>query len=184
MPRKTLIIFFVVVLCASVNLKAQIGDTFPSIAGITLTDQRVEIPADTKGKFTLIGMSYSKKSESELKTWFQPVYQKFIHKPKKKQLFDFSYDVNVYFIPMFTGVNKAAAGTVMKKMRKNSDPELEPYIVFYKGELKKYKQQLDFERRDTPYFFVLNEEGRIVYATSGGYSDDKMDSIEDLLESD
>ena len=35
---------------------------------------------------------------------------------------------------------------------------------------------------DIPYFFVLDPEGRIVYATSGKYSEDKMDAIEEKIE--
>ncbi len=65
---------------------------------------------------------------------------------------------------------------------KNLDPQLFPYILFYKGELKKYKEELDFEKRDIPYFFVLDKEGKIVYATSGAYSAAKMDAIEDVIE--
>lgn len=92
------------------------------------------------------------------------------------------YDVNVFFVPMFTGINAAAQGTAKKKAMKNLDPQLLPYILFYKGELKTYKDALDFERRDIPYFFVLNPEGKIVYATSGSFSDDKMDGIEAVIE--
>ena len=92
------------------------------------------------------------------------------------------YDVNVYFVPMFTGVNAAATGTAKKKALKSMDPLLLPYILFYKGELKTYKEALDFERRDIPYFFVLDPTGKIVFATSGAYSDAKMDKVEESIE--
>ena len=92
------------------------------------------------------------------------------------------YDVNVYFVPMFTGVNAAATGTAKKKAIKNVDPQLLPYILFYKGELKKYKEALDFEKKDIPYFFVLDKTGKIVYATSGKFTEDKLDAIEDAIE--
>jgi hypothetical protein len=126
-------------------------------------------------------MAYSKKSEDELNSWFQPVFQKFIQK-SKGLLSGFTYDVNVYFVPMFTGVNAAATGTAKRKAMKSMDPQLLPYILFYKGELKKYKEALDFERKDIPYFFVLDADGRIVYATSGKYSEAKMDEVEERIE--
>jgi flagellar basal body rod protein FlgG len=62
------------------------------------------------------------------------------------------------------------------------DPQLLPYILFYKGELKTYKEALDFEKRDTPYFFVLDAEGKIVYATSGAFSQAKLDELEESIE--
>ncbi|MCE2956045.1 MAG: hypothetical protein LW841_02710, partial [Flammeovirgaceae bacterium] len=60
--------------------------------------------------------------------------------------------------------------------------QLLPYILFYKGELKKYKEALDFERRDIPYFFVLDPEGKIVHATSGAYTEKKMDAVEESIQ--
>ena len=51
----------------------------------------------------------------------------------------------------------------------------------YKGDLKSYKEQLDFEKKDTPYFFVLDKEGKIIHAFSGKYSDEKLAKIEELI---
>jgi flagellar basal body rod protein FlgG len=94
----------------------------------------------------------------------------------------FGYDVNVYFIPMFTGVKAAATGTAKRKAIKNIDPQLLPYILFYRGELKPYKEALDFEKKDIPYFFVLDETGKIVYATSGKFTTAKLDKVEEAIE--
>jgi hypothetical protein len=158
-----------------------IGKVFPAMQAETVEDKKVNLPAEVKGKFTLIGFAYSKKSEDELNTWFQPVFEKFIQ--KNKGLFEgFGYDVNVYFVPMFTGINAAATGTAKKKALKDIDPNLLPYILFYKGELKSYKEALDFEKKDVPYFFVLDKEGMILYATSGSFSEKKMEGIEAVLE--
>jgi hypothetical protein len=158
-----------------------VGKAFPTMTAETVDDKKVLLPESVRGKFTLIGLAYSKKSEDELNSWFQPVFGKFIQ--KSKGLFSgFSYDVNVYFVPMFTGVNAAATGTAKRKAAKNIDPQLLPYVLFYKGELKTYKDALDFEKRDIPYFFVLDPQGKIVYATSGRYDDAKMEAIEEKIE--
>jgi hypothetical protein len=167
---------------ASSALSAQvIGKMFPVMETETVEDKKVRLPADVKGKYTLLGLAYSKKSEDELNTWFGPVFSKFVQKADGLMA-GMGYDVNVYFVPMFTGVNAAATGTAKKKAMKNMDPQLLPYILFYKGELKTYKEALDFERRDIPYFFVLDPTGKIVYATSGAYSDEKMDKVEESIE--
>jgi hypothetical protein len=147
----------------------------------TVDDKKVNLPQDTKGKYTLLGLAYSKKSEDELNTWFNPVYSTFIQK-QTGMIQGFSYDVNVYFVPMFTGVNAAAAGTAKRKAIKNADPQILPYVLFYKGELKKYKDELDFERKDIPYFYVLDPDGKIVFATDGPYSRAKMESIEAVID--
>ncbi len=175
-------VLFLSLLFTCLNLNAPVvGKLFPAMEAETVQDKKIKLPDNVKGKYTLLGLAYSKKSEDELNSWFQPVFQKFIQ--KNKGLFEgFGYDVNVYFVPMFTGLNAAAAGTAKKKAMKDIDPNLLPYILFYKGELKTYKDALDFEKKDTPYFFVLNPEGKIVHATSGKYSTQKMDAVEEVIE--
>ncbi|MBX2969060.1 MAG: hypothetical protein KF803_06795 [Cyclobacteriaceae bacterium] len=171
-----------VMLVGATSVSAQvIGKIFPAMEAETVEDKIVKLPDHVQGKFTLLGLAYSKKSEDELNGWFQPVFEKFIQ--KNKGLFEgFGYDVNVYFVPMFTGVNAAATGTAKRKAMKNVDPQLLPYILFYKGELKTYKEALDFERKDTPYFFVLDKDGKIIYATSGKYTKTKLDQVEEVIE--
>jgi len=172
------------VLFASIAITSQaqvVGKMFPAMEAENVEDKKVMLPDAVKGKYTLIGLAYSKKSEDELNSWFQPVFEKFIQKTTGV-LAGFSYDVNVYFVPMFTGVNAAATGTAKRKAIKNIDPQLLPYVLFYKGELKPYKEALDFEKKDIPYFFVLDEAGKIVFATSGKYTPAKMSQVEDVIE--
>lgn len=174
--------FLVLAVLFSLAVKAQVtGKMFPDMEAETVEDKKVMLPQSTKGKYTLLGLAYSKKSEDELNSWFQPVFEKFIQKTSGL-LAGFSYDVNVYFIPMFTGINAAATGTAKRKAIKNIDPQLLPYVLFYKGELKTYKQSLEFDKKDVPYFFVLDPNGKIVYATMGKYTDAKMAEVEDVIE--
>jgi hypothetical protein len=166
----------------SLSLQAQVvGNIFPDLEAETVEDKKVMLPREANGKYTLIGLAYSKKSEDDLNTWFQPVFEKFIQKTSGLMA-GFGYDVNVYFVPMFTGINAAATGTAKRKALKNIDPQLLPYVLFYKGEIKTYKAALDFEKKDIPYFFVLDPAGKIIYATSGKYTVTKMDQVEEVIE--
>lgn len=163
------------------------GKAFPDMQTSTADGVEVNLPTDTRGKYTLLGLAFSKKSEGDLNTWMEPVFWKFIHKPEGKmdQLFGASsYDVNAYFVPMFTGIKTAATKTAKRQALKKMDARLIPSILFYKGKLKPYKQALDFQQKDIPYFFVLDKTGKIVYATSGEYSDAKMDQIEEIISGD
>jgi thioredoxin-related protein len=56
-----------------------------------------------------------------------------------------------------------------------------PSILFYKGKLKPYKESLDFQQKDIPYFFVLDKNGKIVYAASGRYTPEKMAKVEEIV---
>jgi hypothetical protein len=178
--RNTLL--FALLLLANAATAQVIGTMFPKMEAETVEDKKVILPVDVKGKYTLLGLAYSKKAEDELNTWFSPVFEKFVRKDTGGIFAGMGYDVNVYFVPMFTGVNAAATGTAKKKTLKNVDPQILPNILFYKGDLKPYKEALDFEKKDTPYFFVLDTNGKIVYATSGKFTEKKMDEVESVLE--
>lgn len=177
------VILLLILLSSIQKINAQvIGKAFPLMEAETAEDKKVKLPDDVKGKYTLLGLAYSKKAEDELNSWFSPVFEKFVRKDIGGLFAGMGYDVNVYFVPMFTGVNAAATGTAKKKALKNVDPQLLPNILFYKGELKPYKEALDFEKKDTPYFFVLDANGKIVYATSGKFTEKKMDEVESVME--
>ncbi len=179
---KKLLSVFLLVVSFFLTEAQVVGKQFPFMEAETVEDKRVLLPADVKGKFTLLGLAYSKKAEEELNSWFSPVFEKFVRKNTGSLFEGMGYDVHVFFVPMFTGVNAAATGTAKKKALQNIDPQILPNILFYKGELKTYKEALDFEKKDTPYFFVLDAAGKIVYATSGKFSTKKMDEVENVIE--
>jgi hypothetical protein len=162
-----------------------LGKMFPAMQCEDYNGKIVNIPAETGGKYTLLGMAFSNDAETHLRTWINPIYNKFIVKvdASEADVFDVhvDHDVNLYFIPMFTGVNKLTSKSSKEKIRNATDKELYPYLLFYEGE-KTYKEELDFEKKDVPYFFVLDKTGKIVYATSGSYDEKKMEKIIDIIE--
>ena len=154
-----------------------IGTVFPELTGTTLTDKKVTIPKDTKGKSTLIALAFSSDAEEELKTWADPTYEKFI---STNQLM--GYDINLYFIPIFSGAKAALAESAREKFKKENDPELHPYVLIYRGEMDKYRTALGMDKKSTPYIFVLDKDGKVVYTTTGIYTEAKMDAIEDAID--
>lgn len=162
-----------------------VGKQFPTMQCEDYNGKKINIPLETKGKYTLLGMAFDKDAESSLKTWINPIYNKFIVKNDQSQADVFAvgndYDVNLFFIPMFTGINQLTSKQSKEKIKSHTDKELYPNLLFYSGD-KNYKAELNFEKKDIPYFFVLDATGKIVYATSGIYDDKKMEAIVDILE--
>jgi hypothetical protein len=171
--KKSIFVFSLFLLIC-LQVSAQQANLFPTISGTTLQDKKVSIPADTKGKYTLIGITYSQKSVETLSPWFQAVYETFID--------DSDYEVNMYFVTMLAGAKELAAGVIEKKMKQGIDPELHPYILLYKGDIGEYKKVLNMPDKEIPYFFVLDKDGNIIYQTSGAYSEKKMEEIESKIE--
>ncbi|MFL5752198.1 MAG: hypothetical protein ACJ76F_02230 [Bacteroidia bacterium] len=160
------------------------GQQFPSMTGETFDYKAISLPEQTKGKISIIGVCFSKGAEDDLKTWLNPLYNMFIVKKDTNDFFSAAanYDVHFYFIPMLNKVNQILAKTSKEKIRKDTDKEFWPYLIFYTGSIKPYKEDLSIKDTDKPYFFVLDKSGKIVHVESGKYDEKKMSRIEDFIE--
>ena len=166
-----------------VGFVAKKGQMFPTMETETIDDKKVTIPSSTKGKHTLIGLAYSKKAEQSLNTWYQPLYMQLLHKPENPGLFATDpYDINLYFVPMFSGLNQAAAGTFKKKIKKEVDQKWQDRILVFKGKVKPYTSALGLKDKNSAYVYLLDETGKIVYETSGDYTESKIVQIENILD--
>jgi hypothetical protein len=155
---------------------------FPTMECSSLDGKKVVLPKDNNGKKTVLGMAFSQKAEKELSSWFQPAYSTFIEKGDPNAVIPMdSYDVNCYFVPVFSGVLQAAAGKAEKKMKEGLDKSLQSNVLLYKGQADAIKSALKIDKTDTPWFFVLDEKGVVLYSTSGAYTEAKMEEIEKIL---
>lgn len=159
------------------HAQAQVKD-FPPLVGETANGAATELPNSAGAKWTLIGIAYSQKASPVLEEWYEPAYLRFV---AKHGLFAGEYDVDVYFVPLFAGLNKAAYEPSMKKFRKSASPEIIDHVLFSKADLDPLKEALEMNEKDTPYFFLVDRSGHIVHRTQGSFTEEKLEAIEDLL---
>ena len=182
---KCTILTLITILILSIAAQAQLdGTPFPALEAETVEDKVVTLPEDAQDRVTLVVMAYSKKAEKDLNSWLSPLFSTFIQqKVSDGGLFaGFAHDIDVYVVPMFTGIKAAAEGTAKRKAAKDLDKRLIPYVLFYKGKLKPYKEALEFDKKDVPYLFLLDKSGEIAYATSGAYTSEKLTAIEEKID--
>ncbi|UXX79124.1 hypothetical protein N7E81_17360 [Reichenbachiella carrageenanivorans] len=161
---------------------AQVGKAFPLVEGENLNYTEVNLPEDTEGKYTLVAVAFSRVSEQDLMAWSDPIYNHFIRKPDEGQLFAFEYELDVYFLPLITGAKKLGYKSVMNEMQTTVDSLLHQHVLFYEGKSKHYRQPLYYKGEDVPYFYVINPEGNIVYATRGKYNSEVFQKIINAVE--
>ncbi|UXP30843.1 hypothetical protein N6H18_10810 [Reichenbachiella agarivorans] len=167
------IAFILLTISSYAQESAAIGSTFPNLEAESF-DTSYNLPEDSKGKYTIIGLTYNKKSQEALMDWIVPIYQEFLS--------DGTESINAYFVIMFSGVNAAAEGIVRQQVNESIDPLLLPHILYHKGGLKKYQEVLDMlGRKDTSYYFILDPEGTILWATRGRFKQEKIDKIRSLI---
>lgn len=158
------------------------AQTFPAMECTSLEGKKIVLPADNGGKVTVLGMAFSQKAEKELSTWYQPAYDAFLVKPDPNAIIPMdSYDVNCFFVPVFSGVLQAAAGQAEKKMKEGLDKSLHTNVLVFKGKADEIKTVLKIDKTDSPWFFVVDATGKVLYTTSGAYTEAKMEEIEKIL---
>ena len=180
---KNIIVFILIAFASIASAFAQKGSAFPNFPTKKLNGQTFILPDSVKGKFSIIGIAFSKKAEESLLTWYQPAYQTFIQK-KKTMFASEVYNVNTYFLAVITGANKISGEDIVKKIKENTQKELLPYVLTYIGEFVSYKKTLNITESDEPYFFVLDEKGVIVHITKGAYTPAKLAEIEEAVSGD
>jgi hypothetical protein len=151
---------------------------FPPISGETASGTTISIPRSEPRKYTIVGIAFNQKASDLLEDWLEPAYLRFV---AQHGLFAGEYDADIYFMPVFVGLNKAAYEPSMKKFRKGAAPELVEHVLFSKDDLQVHREELAMKDKEIPYFFVLDAQGRIVFRTQGKYTDEKLEAIEDVL---
>ena len=92
------------------------------------------------------------------------------------------YDPNVKLILMFGGGNQIVYNKAKKQIAEGTDRSLKDNVVLYKGSVKEYRKKLNMKNRKIPYFFVLDEKGKIIYTAQGRYNSKTIEKVADLIE--
>ena len=172
--KKIILLFFIVP-----SILMGQNEKFPSIDVHDLNDKAFNIPEETKGKFTLIGIAFSQDAQNDLYSWSQPVFSEFMDENNMSSLV---YDPNVFLILLFTGANQLAYKKAKEQISQGTDESLKDNVVMYKGKMMDYRKILGLRSRKKPYFFVLDKEGNIIFRTEGRYKQETLEKVGDLIE--
>ncbi len=169
-----LLLLILILSLGSIEARCQ---TFPEVETETISGATRNLPGIFLGQYALIGVGSSQKAEDALRTWQIPVYNKFI---AKTGLMDELFDVEVCFLPLFTGAMKVAKGHVVKKLKENNESLVIDHVLIYAGDLHPF-ESIGIDDRKEPYFFLLDPEGHIVYTAIGKFRQQYFDEIERIL---
>lgn len=156
-------------------LRAQ--SSFPSVITETIQGETVKVPEAFAGNYALVGVGTGKKAEEALKTWQVPVYNKFV---AKTGLMDGMYDVEICFLPLFTGAMKMAKNQVVKKLEENNEKLILDHVYVYTGDRDPFSD-MGINDKKQPYFYLLNPKGNIVWEGKGAFKQAYFDRIEEIL---
>lgn len=156
---------------------SQKGNPFPQLITEDLSENAVTLPDAFGDRYALTGLATTKKAEEELRTWQKPVYNKFV---AKTGMMDQMFDVAVYFVPVFTGAAKAAKGKVVKKLKENNEQLVTDHLLIFSGD-KDALNALYLDDKKSPYFYLINPSGKVVWTGKGPFRQKYLDEIEAIL---
>jgi len=183
--KKIILLAFIL---AVSNLKAQYGKgkVFPDMQAETFTEKPLNLPADTKGKFTIIGMCFNKDAEGDLQTWLNPLYNAYVLKHEGDEAMGVAAtaDVNFYLMPKFSLLNQVFEKGSKNKIKSQTDKAFWPNLMFYTSGLKDYKKTLEIVETSQPVIFILDKDGKIVHVERGVCNEKKLSAIDDIVNAD
>ena len=153
----------------------------PTLECQDLHGKKIVLPKDVAGKKSIIVLAATKKAEEDLTSWMKPFFDTFITDNSTNMFATESYDVNTFFIPVFSGVAKAAASNIQKKMLNGLDPLLQSHVLIYRGSASKLFDELDLNKKEVA-IIILDSDGSILKKIKGGYHEAKMEEIEKILQ--
>ena len=157
--------------------------TFPELNCETLSNKKITLPKDMLGKRTVVGLAFSPKTDKSLKVWSQPLYNALMVDGMGGMMSGNMYNANVCYVGMLRGINKLAMSEMKERSRENVDKKLHDFFMISDQNVNEICDQLKITEKSEPHFFVLDENGKILYHTWGDYSDAKLNQItEKLLE--
>lgn len=145
---------------------------FPEMQVKSLEGKTMHLPQDAKGKFALVCIATSLKAQDDLYTWYEPVMS---------QLTGIYYPVNLYFVPMTARIKGISQDKIEEKLKSSIQREFYKNVLVYQEDPSPFEASLSMKDKNTPYIFVVDPEGNIIYNTSGAYTEAKMDKITDAI---
>jgi hypothetical protein len=183
---KKIILIALIAAFTKVNAQYGKGKIFPDMMAETFTEKPLNLPVDVKGKYTIIGMCFSKDAEGDLQTWLNPLYNAYVLKHEGDAAFGVAAtaDVNFYLMPKFSILNQIFEKGSKNKIKNQTDKAFWANLMFYTSGLKDYKKVLEIVETSQPVIFVLDKDGKIVHVERGVCNEKKMSSIDDVVNAD
>lgn len=157
------------------------GSIFPTVTCTNLKDKQVVLPADVAGKRTVIALMLSTKADKYMQAWSQPLYNALMADGMGGMMGGNMYNANLCFVGAVKGLAKLALPEMIKKAKKEVDAKYHGNFMYTDTDMDALMKNLTITDKTIPHFVVINTDGKILFQTSGAYSDDKLNEITGAL---
>jgi len=170
---KSLIIFLLILSGNTCDSQA----VFSPLSCQDLENRTITFPT-TEGSNTVVVITFSDNAEEQLKTWIDPLYQKFV---AKSGMLDGLFNADIKLLSFVSVAQLAVIKMNASAIKKDLPAPLVNSVLYTTSSPDNVKVQISFKNEKTVYVLVLSPEGKILKQVSGAFTEDKMESIEDVL---
>lgn len=150
---------------------------FPSITCTNLKDKEVVLPTDMQNKRTVVALMLSTKADKYMQNWAQPLYNSLMADGMGGMMSGNMYNANLCFVGAVKGLAKLALPEMIKKAKNQVDKKFHGNFMYTDTDMDALMKALNITDKSLPHFIVVENDGSIIYQTSGEYTEDKLNDI-------
>jgi hypothetical protein len=156
--------------------QAILAQTLPQITCFTINDSEATFPFIDEPRTKVIFVIFNIKAEKEIESWTNPLVQKFV---RKSGLMDAMLDAEFKTVTFLSQLQHTEFKAASNKVE-NQLPEELKSLSYYTKEPKTSIQTLLKNKADTSVL-VVSSDGELIGFVSGGFTEEKLEKIEELI---
>lgn len=151
------------------------GMPFPQLPGRSLSGKMVSFPDDMLGKVTILAISFRQSAQIPAESWTVPAHFRYEDQDR----------VACFHVPMISNFFALMSGFLDSGMRAAVPDALHEHVVTFYGDRTPYLEALGIADRGACYLYVLDQDGRVRYHSTGLARQEGLEDmyavVEDLL---
>jgi hypothetical protein len=146
------------------------GELFPTISGITVFGNLLELPAAAIGKPAVVVFSFSRTAGKDAHSWNEHLAR------------GISNAVPGYDLIVMESVPKLFRGVAMSGIRSSMSPSMQDRTVVLYQDERLWKLRLAVSDSSRAYVVLLGSDGRLRWSNTGAYSDPEYARLKNEIE--
>jgi hypothetical protein len=143
----------------------------PVTKGQTFAGEDILLPADVRGRVTILVMGFSKGSKVQTGEWGKHV-----------AVFAEAKNMAHYQMPVLESVPRMMRGMVTRSIRNGTAPEMREHFLPIFEKEDEWKKLVKFSGPDDAYVVVLDREGRVAWLGNGKWTEQVFGAMRNVAE--
>jgi hypothetical protein len=143
----------------------------PVTKGQTFVGKDILLPADVRGRVTILVMGFSKGSKLQTGEWGQHV-----------AVFAEANNMAHYQMPVLESVPRMMRGMVTRSIRNGTAPEMREHFLPIFEKEDEWKKLVKFSGPEDAYVVVLDREGRVAWLGNGKWTEQVFGAMRNVAE--